>query len=148
MKRLIALPLVAFLFFVVGCDSSSSSGSTTSSAKPTTTASAKSSAKSTPTASANSGDAKGKGDGSGQGKGKGDKTASKRKKLLGQAGTHLETLVNKYPLTALAKEAKPLLEELRGKGVSIKLPQQQRKRSNPGKRPSNKHRTVLRQHRR
>jgi hypothetical protein len=90
MKRLIALPLVAFLFLVVGCDSSSSSGSTTSSAKPTTTASAKSSAKSTPTASANSGDAKGKGDGSGQGKGKGDKTGKELKDLTKKVMTALK----------------------------------------------------------
>jgi predicted transcriptional regulator len=81
MKRLIVLPLLAFLFLVVGCDSSGSSGATTSSAKPATTGSAKSSAKPATTASAKAEDGKGQGDGSGQGKGKGDKTGRELKKL-------------------------------------------------------------------
>jgi len=50
-----------------------------------------------------------------------DKSVEKRKKLHQKAAGYFGELVTKYPLTALAKQAKPLLDELHGRGVDVSV---------------------------
>lgn len=50
---------------------------------------------------------------------KNDEEKKQREGLLKKAGDHLEELMTKYPLTDMAKQAKPLVAALQGQGVSI-----------------------------
>ncbi|MFC1462064.1 tetratricopeptide repeat protein [Verrucomicrobiota bacterium] len=50
-----------------------------------------------------------------------DKSVARRKTLHQKAAGYFGELITKYPLTALAKQAKPMLDELQGRGVDVSV---------------------------
>ena len=50
-----------------------------------------------------------------------DKSVARRKLLHEKAASYFGELITKYPLTALAKQAKPMLDELMGRGVDVSV---------------------------